>query len=89
MDYKKIIEKAFNDGVKAQSDAKSFIAMMSLEKKAKEYAEQQVNLFAIPAVINRRELLVAFILWYWFKCENKETREAGDLIDEFLATNSL
>ena len=50
---------------------------------------EELEQLATPAVSNRRELLVAFILWYWFKCKDKETREASDIIDEFLATNSL
>ena len=49
-----------------------------------EYAQEQVKLFAIPDVINRRELLIDFIAYIDNNLELMVTEGTDKLIDNYL-----
>lgn len=66
-----------------EDDEQSIIDAMN------EYTEQQVKKLNIPAVINRRELLVAYQQFVDKSPEENMNRSVEGLVDEFLATNSL
>lgn len=56
--------------------------------KIKELVDEQVKLFAIPNVRNRRELLIAFLAWYkTYRLEKFDINHMNAIIEQFEKCN--